>query len=772
MGGLERVTWMPARADLIGGLVAAVGSLLAAAFSLQLWRAHLHVPLVYGSDALLTQILIKQVISGGWVWHIHGLGAPSVTELYDFPVATDALNFLVIKALGLLTADSAKVMNLFFLLTFPVEAIVGYAVLRWLGVSTPTSVVCAILFADAPYHLFRGESHLLLSSYASVPLGTYMIVTILDGRDLFRRRARAPGAPAADARARVRSWLTRRNLLIAIMCIAIGSLGVYYATFTALLVGVAALVTAATRRSWRPIAQGALVVLLVGGMSFVNDIPAALYRQQHGADLEVAHRPAVQSELFALKLVEMVLPVPGHRIGALSRLRARYDTTTPVPSEDSEQSLGIVASLGFVWMLLVGLAAIAGTDRRTLWLRRTRQLAFATVTAFLIGTMGGFSSVLAYVVAAQLRGWNRISIFIAFFALASVGLALDVLGRRVLASRRFRSATGSRSWGRVLLLGALALLLAVGIYDQSSYEVIPPYALNDVAYGQDGLFVHAIQRIMPRDAMIFQLPYMPFPESLPVGNIPDYDPGRGYVHTTDGLRWSYGAMTGRPQDWEVDTPGLPVSTLLDAVTAAGFSGLWIDRQGYQDGGAALQSEVQQVLGTPPLISRDGRFLFYDLRPLAAKLRQADPPGELSGLSTALLNPPAVTFGNGFYALDANNARWALPTAQASIVNSTSHSQPMVFSATVQTRAPGHWKLTMIAPNGATTHFTISPKPRAIRFEFIDPPGTHNLTMTTKAPIVPAIADPRQLAVYYTNPVIQRGAFSPFLPGRLKTSFKP
>jgi phosphoglycerol transferase len=554
------------------------------------------------------------------------------------------------------------------------------------------------------------------------------------------------------------------------MCIAIGSLGVYYATFTVLLVGVAALVTAATGWSWRPIVQGAVVVLLIGGMSFVNDIPAALYRHQHGVDEQVAHRLPAESELYALKLVEMVLPVPGHRIGAFSRLRARYDTTTPVPSEDAQQSLGIVASLGLVWMLLVGLAAIAGTDRRTLWLRRTRQLAFATLTAFLIGTMGGFSAVLAYLVAAQIRGWDRISIFIAFFAIASVGLAVDALGRRVLASRRFRSTTGFLSRGRLLLLGGLALLLAVGIYDQSSYEAIPPYALNSLAYGDDGLFVHAIQRIMPRNAMIFQLPYMAFPETPPVGNIQDYDPGRGYVHTTDGLRWSYGAMNGRPQDWEVDTPGVPTATLLDGVVAAGFSGLWIDTLGYQDGAAALRSQVQQVLHSQPLISRDGRFLFYDLRPLAAKLRRTDPRAELSALSAALLHPPTVTFGNGFYPLDTNNARWALPTAQASIANSTSHSQVMVFSATVQTRAPGHWKLTMTAPNGATTHFAIGPKPRAIRFEFIDPPGTHNLTLTTKAPVVPAIADPRQLAVYYTDPVIQRGAFSPFLPGLLKTSF--
>ena len=43
---------------------------------MDLWRASLTVPLSYGSDALLTEMLIKSVITGGWVWNIHAIGAP------------------------------------------------------------------------------------------------------------------------------------------------------------------------------------------------------------------------------------------------------------------------------------------------------------------------------------------------------------------------------------------------------------------------------------------------------------------------------------------------------------------------------------------------------------------------------------------------------------------------------------------------------------------------------------------------------------------------
>ena len=48
--------------------------------------------------------------------------------------------------------------------------------------------------------------------------------------------------------------------------------------------------------------------------------------------------------------------------------------------------------------------------------------------------------------------------------------------------------------------------------------------------------------------MIFQMPYRPFPEAPALGAIADYDLFRGYLHSDD-LRWSYGIVKGRGEDW-------------------------------------------------------------------------------------------------------------------------------------------------------------------------------------------------------------------------------
>lgn len=730
------------RADIMGVCVAMLGSLAAAAFSLQLWRAHLHVPLAYGSDALQAQIFVKSVITGGWIWHVHGLGAPFGTQQYDFPLATDNLNFLAIKLLGLGSSDSAKIMNVFFLLTFPAIALSSYVVLRWLGISVAVAVVCSVLFSDAPYHLFRGETHLLLSSYASVPIGAYLILSTVDGGTLFRVEPRRDG---------LRRWVTRRNLFSLVLCVMMGSLGAYYATFTVLILCAAGVAGAVGTRSWRPVFQATVVIALIGATIFINDLPTAIYRHEHGDNPAVADRLPQESELYALKLAEMVLPVPGHRFTPLAKIRYRYDSTTPIPSEDGQQSLGIVATIGLAWLFLLALGTVAGLGRAAPWLRRHRQLAFAALVAFLLGTLGGISALIGYLISTQIRGWDRISILIAFFAVAAVGLGLDALGRRI--------GRINRNW----ILPVLGLVLVLGIYDQSSKGVIPQYAVTGASYGSDALFVAEIQRLMPKDGEIFELPYVPYPENPPVGRMLDYDLARGYIHTTNGLTWSYGAMKGRPQDWASQAQSLPVSTLIDGVIAAGFSGIYIDRYGYTDSAASLTAEIRGITGAAPIVSRDHRLEFFDLRPFLTRLRARVGANVLTRLGNAMLHPPLVAFGAGFYDNEAGS-RWAQSSASASLTNVSGSPEPMVMEARLSTLAKGKWPIVVITPDGRTHHFVIGQRAVVVKATFADPPGTHPITVNSKIPLTRVPPDPRELAVRYDDLVVGDSSLAPFAPG--------
>ena len=51
------------------------------------------------------------------------------------------------------------------------------------------------------------------------------------------------------------------------------------------------------------------------------------------------------------------------------------------------------------------------------------------LVAFLLGTVGGGSALLAYAFSSQIRGWDRISVFISFFALIGFALGFTAYAR-------------------------------------------------------------------------------------------------------------------------------------------------------------------------------------------------------------------------------------------------------------------------------------------------------------------------------------------------------
>ncbi len=176
-------------------------------------------------------------------------------------------------------------------------------------------------------------------------------------------------------------------------------------------------------------------------------------------------------------------------------------------------------------MLLAVVGAWSGV------IARYRGLAALTLAAVLVGTTGGLSTLLA-VVWPQIRAWNRLSIFIAFFALLAVGLLLESLRPRLPA----------------LGFGALlAGLLVLGALDQTSPFFIPPHAGLAADYRADQSWYRSVEGQLPEGASVVQLPHEPFPEP-PLGPRPIYEPAKAYLHTSD-LRWSWGAMRGRPDDW-------------------------------------------------------------------------------------------------------------------------------------------------------------------------------------------------------------------------------
>jgi phosphoglycerol transferase len=209
------------------------------------------------------------------------------------------------------------------------------------------------------------------------------------------------------------------------------------------------------------------------------------------------------------------------------------------------------------------------------------------------------------------------------------------------------------------MFGALlAAVAALGVYEQTSSYFVPPYRSDAREYRSDARFVAGIERRLPPGSAVFNLPYVPFPEGYQQFPAPDqtvpysqtvnfeYDEVRGYLHSTT-LRWSYGAMKGRPANWEAQLAAKPLDLALAGAAAAGFSAVVIDQRGYPGMlGPELRRELRELLGAPPTASQDGQLLFSDLRPYARRLQARHTAAQLAALRSAVLDPLRLSCSTG------------------------------------------------------------------------------------------------------------------------------
>jgi hypothetical protein len=620
---------------ILEGLLVAATSVLCAAWALHLWQADLAIPLRYTpvDDTKFYLMLVKAITDHGWFQTNASLGAPFGQKLYEYPQGGDDLSLLIVRALALFTSNPALVVNLFFLSTFALVSFTSHIVLRGLGVAARPAAVVSVLFSLLTYHFFRGESHLLLSAYYAVPLAAYLFLKVLDGGQLFARRAQS------EAGARWTSWLSPRTLVTLASCAVVGSDNLYYATFAVAMLLAASAIMLAARR-WQAGLIGLVLVALISVTAIANLSPSLSYRAQHGGDA-LLERSATFTESsdegFPLRLANLLLPAPSSRIEPLREAAKKYDNViAPGYCEACYASPGTVGAVGLIWLLLGALVALVGAGGWFAKRALPRHASVGVILALAVASVGGIASLIEVFITPDIRAWNRISVFIAFLSLLAVALLLE----RLIA--RLGSGRGGRALASVALLGVLVF----GVYDQTSASFVPPYAETSRQWRSDSRFVAEIERRLPRGASVLQLPYVPFPEGYPETPVGEtvatystkYELLRGYLHSSS-LRWSYGAMKGTAADWSAQLAGEPVPYVVAAAAASGFDGLWVDPAGFDsDKASALRLALEGLLAAPPLLSPRGDLWFFDLRPYLARLRHSQLAARLALLRESTLYP--------------------------------------------------------------------------------------------------------------------------------------
>ena len=581
---------------------------IATIWALKLWNATPSIPLHYWGDAAQIMGYVDSLIETGWYETQPNLGAPTGQVFHDYPLA-DNLHLMIMSALARVTPQFGVVLNTYFLAGFPLAALGATWFGRSVGLNRWFAGSVGVLFALAPYHFFRNEAHLFLASYWPVPLCFVLVARVLTGRGLWNRR----GVRSART---LGGYLTGQNVATLLILVLLGTATQYYAVFDIVIFMLAGVLAAMRTGSWRALVGPAIASGITGVALFLNMLPDFLYQWEHGQNYLTPLRAAVESEVYALKLVMMLLPAPGHRLPLFREITASYESQF---GASTMAALGLVGSLGFLAMLVAMTFFLARS------LRRNRPVPFdpirssilqslATIATwlFLLCTTGGFAVFVALLVTDKIRGWDRISIYLTLMGLVSAALLLHRLAGAI--QRRFQMR-------RKLIAPLLALFVtALGVWDQTGPAVVPPYELAKQTFLEDQAYGSSLERQLPDRAMILQLPFQPFPEGPRIYNyMGPYDHVRPSLFTTT-LRWSYGAVYGRADaDWQDILTRNPTEVVAVQAASAGFSGVSVYRSAYADHAADVEASLARVTGSVPLVSTQGTYSYWDLTSLRDSL---------------------------------------------------------------------------------------------------------------------------------------------------------
>lgn len=544
-----------------GGMILLVIAAIALSeyFFFQLWRLDWHAPMLYGGDGIY------------WVGQVQrsygdltpSLGWPFYQPPSPYDPNYDLIYDLFVAFVGLFTKDTGVVFNLYVLVIPFANALAGYAVFRMTGMRRWLAFAFAITFGMCPYVQQRLAGHMMLAAVEFVPFSVLLCFWCAEDPTF--------GRPGRGFFRNPRNWLA-----IAFAWGIANNGAAYYPYFTCFFLCITALCLILRDRR---MAAGVPCFLTIGEIVLwmIPDFFPMVLGMINGAGSTLTngvYRSPIGADIYSLRISSLLLSPNGYGCDKLANWLQRYfhllaTDEGPMYNENSYGYLGIVGILGFLALLVLlfrnhnwqaGKAVPARLSDR-LWL-----LGRLNVAALLLASIASFGGLIG-IFLRFIRGYNRISPYIAFFALLAVGLWAEWYLKNY------------RGRGKAVFTAALVLVLAYGYWEQQGLFK-PKYEEVQTTWYQDAAFMEEVEQAAGEDAVIFQLPYMKNFENGSLNNMWDYTLLRGPLHS-DTLRFSYGAGYGTENDvWYKQTSELEPDAMVAELRAQGVAGIYLDLDGY------------------------------------------------------------------------------------------------------------------------------------------------------------------------------------------------
>jgi hypothetical protein len=682
---------------------------------LRLWHKDLSVPFNYYGDTIAWVTAVKGAYEDGVFGPFGRLSAPFGLDWVDWRVGMP-LDFTVMRVLASLVGDAGRALNLYWILSMVATSVAATLSFRRLSVTSSAAFALGILYGFLPFTFFRNVGHIALV-YTLVPFVLLIALRVM-------------GQPAA---------LTRRFVALAIViCVLQGLSFAYTSFFSAFFIVVATAYAAIHRRTLRPLALGATLLACLVLSATLGMLPSLAYRWKHGPNDAFAYKMPADAEHYGLKIRHLLTPIPDHPLSMFRTLESLIVAAHfPDEAENATSRLGTVASVGFLALLALLVFRIPTPSSDD----RLGSAATLVGAAILLSTVGGFGALFSVFVSSDIRGYNRIAVFIGFLALLTVGILLSSLRVRLASSR-----------GRLVFDLLMVVVLLAGIVDQSStVGLISRYDDDAAAFAREEAFVRQVEESLPAGAMVFQLPHTSYPVETETTRMGLYDHGRSFLHSR-ALRWSWGAFTGRHGDWHREVARLDPPDFLRRIAVAGFSAVWLDRLGYEDGGRRLEEAFQAITGATPLHSHEDRWVVFDIDAYRRSIVDAMPHERYESIRREILSPVQVSWIEGCYTeeRDAKKRwRWCRPQAALGLANDLDVPRTVILDTTLQ--GLGERRKLRIIGASFGDELTLTPVGSAYERRLaLAPHERVTLRLTSDVGAIPVPGDSRELAFALIN----------------------
>ncbi len=561
-------------------------------FFLQLFfgflNVDLSVPIEFRRDYVFTYAVVKSFLENQWgIFQIPQnvyIGAPGISSLEDFPVFDSNLMYMIIKPISFFSKDYATVTHIYYFLTFVLVAYTAFYVFKKFRIDNKIAIFGSLLFAFAPFHIYRTIMHINLSSYYLIPLMLLVVFYIWSKKPIFFKYTN-------------KKWHLNLNnkkaiftIIVAILC---GLSNIYFDYFWLFFLTVAGISAFFYRKNIYNFLSYVIVVFLNIFVILLNASPYIIYKIQNGSNYDVIHRHFCEIEYYGLKIIQMLLPVDNHF--TWQNYTSIYNYNSFLVNENISVTLGIIAAIGFLFTLFYFLFV------RNKNFNIFNKCGLLIVSALLLATVGSFSSLIAFTMFTQIRCYNRISIFISFLCI----LVVVILLQKDLKEIR------SKYVGFLLVV----LLTFIGLRDEVPMNVDweANFIDNKLYYEELKNVVQQIEDNNQKGAMIFQLPYLAFPEGQPTGEMHDYEQIKPYIASKDNkLHWSYGIMKGEDAaQYNEILAMLPAEKMIEKLREIGFKGILINKRGYDlEEIKSLTSDFNKYLDKPKIENIE--FVYYQI----------------------------------------------------------------------------------------------------------------------------------------------------------------